>query len=118
MSADRTLMSAIRTALSLIGFGFAIHLFFTKLLQPETPPARGFATTLVLVGIVMLGLGIYYHIRFMLGLRAARTEMTADGLIHGQGVFPPSLVLVTALLLLLTGLGAVISIVFQIGPFG
>lgn len=118
LSADRTLMSVIRTALSLIGFGFTIHQLFTRLAQAGgfgggAGAARMFGTTLVLVGIVMLALGIYYHVRFILGLRATSTEMTADGLLHGQSGFPPSLALVTAVLLLLLGLAALGNMLFQ-----
>ena len=73
MSADRTLMSVIRTSLSLISFGFTIFQFFEKLERPEVlTPAhapRNFGTALVALGIVMLVLGIVYHVRFMLGLR-------------------------------------------------
>ena len=56
---------------------------------------------LVILGIVMLVLGIVYHVQFMVGLRKQRKRMMADGLIHGESVFPPSLTLVTALILLL-----------------
>jgi len=57
----------------------------------------------------MLALGILYHIQFMKGLRKTREEMTAEGLIHGESVFPPSLTLITATVLLLVGIAAVIS---------
>lgn len=114
MSADRTLMSVIRTALLLIAFGFTIYQFFSKL--PDSS-VRSFGSALVLLGIVLLALGILYHVRFMLGLRATRTELTADGLIHGQSAFPPSLILITALLLFLIGLVTITSMVFHVGPF-
>ena len=121
MSADRTLMSVIRTSLSLIGFGFTIFQFFEKLKQEEVLTAahapRNFGTTLVALGIVMLVLGIVYHVRFMLGLREQRKRMTADGLIHGESGFPPSLTLVTAVILLVIGMVAISSMVFRIGPF-
>jgi putative membrane protein len=54
----------------------------------------------------------------MFGLREERKAMTAAGLIHGESRFPPSFTLMTALLLLLIGVGAIISMVFQVGPFG
>jgi putative membrane protein len=111
MSADRTLMSAIRTALSLIAFGFAIYQLFTSRRR------RGASARLVVVGIVLLALCIFYHVRFISGLRDARTEMMADGLIHGQSAFPRSLVLITAVLLLLIGVAAMISMVYHVGPF-
>lgn len=122
MSADRTLMSVIRTALSLIVFGFTIHQVFTKLTQSGTllggqHAAQTFGTMLVLVGSVMLALGTFSHVRFLLNLRATRSEMTADGLIHGQSGLPPPLVLISAVLLFLIGLGALVSMLFRIGPF-
>jgi putative membrane protein len=123
MSADRTLMSVLRTSLSLISFGFTIFQVFQKLretnvLSGGAHAARNFGLTLVALGITMLVLGIAYHVQFMSGLRKMRTEMTADGLIHGESVFPASLTLITAVLLLAIGVGAIISMVFSIGPFG
>src|SRR5262245_41838722 len=77
MSADRTLMAVIRTSLSLIGFGFTIYQFFRylretagapQLLKSEAP--RKFSMALVMLGVVMLSLGIWRHVAFMLELRA------------------------------------------------
>ena len=114
-------MSVIRTSLSLISFGFTIFQFFEKFKQADVLTSahapRNFGTTLVAVGILLLVLGIVYHIRFMLGLREQRKRMVADGLIHGQSEFPPSMTLVTALILLAIGLVAITSMVFQVGPF-
>ena len=67
--------------------------------------------------ISMLVVGIGYHVAFMLGLRRLRTDMRDDGLIHGESHFPPSLTLIVALLLLLVGLLAILSMLFHIGPF-
>ena len=115
MSADRTLMSVIRTALSLIGFGFTIFQFFQKMrdakvLERVNAP-RNFGIALVGVGIGMLVLGIIYHIQFMTGLRKTREEMVAEGLIHGESAFPTSLTLITAIVLLLVGIAAIVSMV-------
>ena len=121
MSADRTLMSVMRTSLSLIGFGFTIFQFFQKLRDAGTlahaAAPRNFGTTLVLLGIVMLIGGIIYHVQFMYGLREERKAMTAAGLIYGESKFPPSLTLITAVLLLLVGIVAIVSMVFRTGPF-
>jgi len=73
---------------------------------------------LVLLGTLMLGLGIVYHLQFMVGLRRERAQMKADGLIHGESAFPVSLTLITAVALLAIGLFALASTVFGIGPFG
>jgi putative membrane protein len=123
MSADRTLMSVIRTSLSLIGFGFTIFQFFQKLkegnvLEGGAHAARNFGLALVSLGIAMLVLGIIYHLQFMLGLRIERNQMTEDGLIHGESRFPPSLTLITAAILLVIGVAAIVSMTFQVGPFG
>jgi inner membrane protein YidH len=121
MSADRTLMSVIRTALSLITFGFTLYQFFERLVGSSVirnaNAGRNFGLALVLLGVGMLVLGIIYHLQFMYGLRVQREEMTQEGLIHGQSVFPISMTLITAVLLLLLGLMAVASMVFDIGPF-
>jgi putative membrane protein len=123
LAADRTLMSVIRTAISLIGFGFTIAQFFNQLrtsqfVEPGRNPARNFGTAFIVLGIAMLTMGIVYHVAFMRELRHRRNEMVGGGLIHGQSAFPPSMVLITALLLLLIGVAAFASIAFRVGPFG
>jgi putative membrane protein len=121
MSADRTLMSVIRTALSLITFGFTLYQFVERLLDSSVVgnanAGRNFGFALVLLGVGMLVLGIIYHLQFMRGLRIHREEMTQEGLIHGESVFPVSMTLIIAVLLLLLGLMAIASMVFNIGPF-
>ncbi len=121
MSADRTLMSVMRTSLSLIGFGFTIYQVFEKLYDAKVlASARApgnFGRALVLLGLVMLALGIAYHVRFMVELRRTRTQMRLDGLIHGESAFPVSLTLLVAALLFAIGLIAVVSMVFDVGPF-
>lgn len=123
MSADRTLMSIIRTALSLIGFGFTIFQFFGHMLEvpgsalkPEAP--RNFGVALVALGLVMLTLGIVYHLRYMQGLRRERALMISEGLIHGESHYPVSLTLITAGLLWLLGLLAIAGMSFNAWPFG
>ncbi len=121
MSADRTLMSVIRTALSLISFGFTIFQVFQKLKDQEiitrAGAARNFGLALVGLGVGMLILGIIYHIQYMLGLRRLRQSMREEGLVHGESIFPTSLTLMTALALLIIGVGAIASMVFRVGPF-
>ena len=123
MSADRTLMSIIRTALSLIGFGFTIYQFFGHMLdvpgttlRPHAP--RNFGVALVALGMVMLTLGIVYHLRYMKELRRERALMMGEGLIHGESHYPISLTLITAGLLWLLGLLAIVSMTFNVAPFG
>ena len=122
LAEDRTLMAVIRTALSLIGFGFTIFQFFQRLREQDVitkaAAPRHFGVALVGLGIIMLVLGLGYHVQFMLGLRRLRESMRQEGLVHGETVFPVSLTLITALLLLLIGVAAIVSMEFQIGPFG
>ncbi|HZF38270.1 MAG TPA: DUF202 domain-containing protein [Blastocatellia bacterium] len=124
MSADRTLMAVIRTSLSLIGFGFTIYQFFRylresagapQLLRIEAP--RNFGMALVILGVVMLSLGIWRHVAFMLELRAERKTHVDQGLIPGDDKFPVSITLITAALLLMLGLVAIVGMVMRAGPF-
>jgi putative membrane protein len=121
LAEDRTLMAVIRTALSLIGFGFTIAQVFQKLRDQDiitkAAAPRNFGLALVGLGIVMLVLGIVYHVQFMLGLRHLRESMRAEGLIHGESVFPVSLTLITAVVLLVIGVAAILSMAFHVGPF-
>jgi putative membrane protein len=122
MSADRTLMSIIRTSLSLIAFGFTIFQFFSGLKQAGTLAGtshapRNFGLALVILGTGLLAVGIAYHVQFMLGLRATRARLTAEGLIHGESAYPVSLTLIVSMLLLMVGLAAAISMIFDFGPF-
>ena len=122
LAEDRTLMAVIRTSLSLIGFGFTIFQFFQRLREQDVitkaAAPRHFGLALVALGVLMLLFGIVYHVQFMLGLRRLRQSMREEGLIHGETVFPVSLTLITAFLLLLVGIAAIVSMEFQIGPFG
>ena len=122
LAEDRTLMAVIRTSLSLIGFGFTIFQFFQRLREQDivtkAAAPRNFGVALVALGIVMLVLGLGYHLQFMIGLRRLRESMREEGLIHGETLFPVSLTLITAFLLLALGVAAIVSMEFQIGPFG
>jgi putative membrane protein len=123
MAADRTLMAVIRTSLSLIGFGFTIFQFFERLRDQNMisgggGSARRFGVTLVALGVAMLILGIVFHIQYMIALRRLRQSMREEGLVHGETIFPASLTLITALILLAIGVAAFVSMQFQVGPFG
>jgi putative membrane protein len=121
MSADRTLMSVIRTSLSLISFGFTIYQVFQKMHDSKMiggdKSALHFGTTLVLLGVLLLVFGIIYQIRFMLDLRAERKAMAADGLVHAESKFPPSMTLVTAFFLLFIGVAATVSMLGNVAFF-
>src|ERR1700758_4248716 len=58
LSAERTMMSWIRTAVSLIGFGFAIVQFFESLQQmPQIPPAS-FPRAPQYLGLALISCGV------------------------------------------------------------
>lgn len=123
MSADRTLMSILRTSLSMISFGFTIFSFFKGLaasgvLENGAREARFFGQALVLLGVLLIAVGIAYHMQFMLGLRRERAAMKGGELVHADSVFPVSITLIVAILLLLLGLGALAGTVMHWGPFG
>ncbi|UWX04811.1 DUF202 domain-containing protein [Pseudoxanthomonas sp. NC8] len=119
LAADRTLMAVIRTSLSLISFGFTIHKVFEGLKESgaiaHAASARNFGVSLVLLGVVMLLIGIGYHAWFMRALRKQRRDMAEDRLIHGEGPFPPSMTLVTAILLLVPGAVAIANMTLHLG---
>jgi putative membrane protein len=120
MNADSTLMSVIRTSLSLIGFGFTIFQFFRKFKEAgalEHTSPRNFGLALVFLGVGMLIIGIIYHVQFMLGLRVERRELIEMGLIHGKRRFPVSFTLLVAVLLLVIGIAAIVSMTLDIAPF-
>ena len=90
LSVERTLMSCIRTAISLIGFGFAIVQFYNHLASvpgvkpayiPEAPYYLGLA--LIFCGILTLVVSIWqYHwtLRYLWsGSFAAVAGMTKEG---------------------------------------
>jgi len=73
---ERTLMAWVRTATSLISFGFTIYKFFQFELkgQPPSPGRligpRGFALFMIGIGLVALLLSTLEHRRSMRALRA------------------------------------------------
>jgi inner membrane protein YidH len=122
MAADRTLMAVIRTSLSLIGFGFTIYQVFKRLREANvlhnSGAARNFGIALVFLGILMLLVGIGYHLEFMFGLRQQRGLLAKIGLVHAQSRFPVSMTLIVAVILLAIGVTAIIAITTGAGPLG
>src|SRR5262245_43026286 len=66
---ERTLMAWVRTATSLISFGFTIYKFFQFLREGQAPAAegmlglRGFATLMIAIGLTALLLATVQHRR-------------------------------------------------------
>jgi putative membrane protein len=123
MAAGRTLMTVIRTSLSLIGFGFTVFQFFQRLSDQNIiagggGSARRFGVTLVALGVAMLIFGIVFHTQYIIGLRRLRQSMREEGLVHGETIFLVSLTLITGFVLLAIGVAAIASMEFQVGSFG
>ena len=104
---DRTLMAWVRTATSLISFGFTIYKFFQYLQEKNQVPAdrifgpREFALIMIVIGLVALLLATIQHRRDIVVMRA-----------HDPSV-PKSLATVLAGLLSILGIVAFIAVVFR-----
>lgn len=108
LAAERTLDAWVRTALSMIGFGFTIAKFLQDVekgrngLNPHAP--RNFGLALVSLGILSLAAAVYQHVAFLKNL--------------GEHPFrrPVSLATIVAMLVALLGVLALLSIVAHLGP--
>ena len=104
---DRTLMAWVRTATSLISFGFTIYKFFQYLTERQTGVQegligpRGYALIMITIGIVALVFATLQHRRDMRTLRALHPEV------------PYSLATVLAGLISLLGLAALMAVLFR-----
>ena len=123
MSTDRTLMSAARTSISLIGFGFTIFQFFhalnEKFLDTKLPAEapRRFGGSLILLGIILLVMALWFHRREVLTLRARRQRLFTDGLIRQPEIHRTSAAVAVSVLLLVIGALAMWSVVTHSGVF-
>jgi putative membrane protein len=111
LASERTLMAWIRTSLSMISFGFTIYKFFEYLGDSAGPlaPRHGplnLGRVMVILGVLLLVPAIAQHWQFLrqLSQRANRR-------------FPRSLALVTAGLIQLIGIVALLSLFLRLGPF-
>ena len=104
---DRTLMAWVRTATSLITFGFTIYKFFQYMQEKGMAREnavlgpRGFGLLMISIGIIALALATLQHRRDMVALRALHPEV------------PYSLATVLAALISLLGVVALLSVIFR-----
>jgi putative membrane protein len=111
MASERTLMGWVRTAISMITFGFTIAraLDFAvqegalKGLRLRTP--ENVALTLIILGTVSLGIASYQHWTFVRGLPSRGAEPR-----HWDLTFT------MACLIVLLGLLILINVLFRVGP--
>jgi putative membrane protein len=112
LAADRTLMAWIRTAVSMISFGFTIFKFFmylreSDILSGQLPlqGPRNLGLGLVGLGTFLLGMAI---VEYLLYQRWLGREMKQK--------FPLSTTLIAALLITVIGILALFNLLFNVGP--
>ena len=105
---ERTLMAWVRTATSLISFGFTIFKFF-QFLREDRPTMtdgvigpRGFALSMIAIGLTSLLLATLEHRRHMNALRAS------------YGPLPISFAAVVAALIAVLGVLGLASVLFAL----
>ena len=112
MAAERTLMAWVRTALSMIGFGFTIYKFLQVIQEQSTLPVlRPQAPRNV--GLMLTGIGTFAVIIACVQHWHYLTKLRPD-----QPYKPWGLTFIVACLIALLGLLMFGSILFRAGAFG
>ncbi len=111
LASERTLMAWVRTSLSMISFGFTIYKFFQYLGESTVGVGirhgpLNLGRVMVVLGVLLLVPATVQHWQFLRGLRK-----------RAHHRFPPSLALITAGLIQLIGIGALLSLFLRLGPF-
>jgi putative membrane protein len=118
LSLERTMMSWVRTATALIGFGFAIVQYLDRLQQlPDTRSAyfpnapRGLGLALIACGILALVVSVYQYWWTTRYLSAGAFAPIAG--VKAEGMRSP--VVAIAILLICIGLFAFFAVLFRVG---
>ena len=112
LAAERTLMAWVRTALSMISFGFTIYKFLQVLqaqstlpvLRPQAP--RDVGLTLIGIGTFAVTIACVQHWKYVKKLRS------------DQPYKPWDLTFIVACLIGFLGLAMIVSIILRAGPLG
>jgi putative membrane protein len=121
-AADVTLMAILRTALALITFGFAafhaVQLYLSQARVTFDPTAmllrvRFFGLALVLLGVGLLVSGIVAHLVYLRRMKVHRGNLAMRGMIPTPLDPPGSVILVVAIVLLLLGCAAALSMLLR-----
>lgn len=85
LAQERTQMAAVRTAVSLISFGFTISKFFQQLRQHDIVSGTGFASRSVGLWLTAIGTGyiLFSSIQHVLARRALKQKGISLSLILG-----------------------------------
>jgi putative membrane protein len=100
LSAERTLMSWIRTALAMISFGFTIYKFMHALAAQEARSPRHFGIFLAALGTVSLAAGTFQY----------------RGIVRSLGGARPGFTIYVALAVIAVGLLVLAALVLRLGP--
>ena len=100
LSAERTLMSWIRTALAMISFGFTIYKFMHALAAGQARAPRLFGIFLATLGTVSLAAGTFQY----------------RGIVRSLGGPRPGFTIYVALAVVAVGLLVLAGLVLRLGP--
>jgi putative membrane protein len=120
MSVERTLMSWLRTAVSLIGFGFTIVQFFERFSQmsgvsqahrPQAP--RQLGLTLIGIGVLVLIVSTLQYRRTVLYLNSQSFETIRAAHESGRPVILQTPLMLAALILMFVGVFAFLAVLVR-----
>jgi putative membrane protein len=122
VSIDQSLMSAIRTSLSLIAFGFAMAWFLHRMSGSVgvdlRTPARNFGFSLIAMGVALITIGLVENHRRFAELKSQMDDLYRRKLLPQPCPHQRSSIAVLAGFLLLSGILAMLGVAIRVGPFG
>jgi putative membrane protein len=118
---DQALLSAVRTSLSLLAFGFAMVLFLHRMSGTVgvdlSAPARNFGFGLIALGVALITVGLIDHRRRFNLLKNQMDDLCQRKLLAEPSPQRHSALALLAYLLLLSGILVMLGVAIRIGPF-